>query len=448
MDLFGLGSFTGKGIYDVDAFEAATGETFPENHILSHDLIEGNYARCGLLSDTELFDDFPARYHAYARREHRWVRGDWQLLPWLGRRVPTPGGPRRRTRCRPWNAGSCFDNLRRSLVPPALVVLLVLGWTVLPGSPWLWTAIGPGRPGAAALQVVHRRRWSAASAPGRWRRLRVLAREPPGRGRAGRAGHRVPGRSGPARCCDAIVRTLVRLFVTRRKLLEWETAASTEQRLGTGLRDFIAEMWPAPALAVGDRRAGRRCCGPPRSGRRRRSWPPGSSRRWWRSGSAGPGGRVQSVLTEAERRALRRIAARPGISSRPSSATTTTGCRPDNFQEIPDGRSPTAPRRPTWACCCSRPWPPTTWATSAWATWSSGSRRRSTRSTGWRSTGATSTTGTTRGRFSRCRRYISTVDSGNLLGCLLALKQGLLEKAESADARAGGGRRAWPTRSA
>ncbi len=84
MDLFGVGTFTGKGIYDVDAFEEATGDKFPENRILSHDLIEGNYARCGLLSDTELFDDFPARYHAYARREHRWVRGDWQLLPWLG----------------------------------------------------------------------------------------------------------------------------------------------------------------------------------------------------------------------------------------------------------------------------------------------------------------------------------------------------------------------------
>src|SRR5262249_34300608 len=88
MDLFGVGTFTGKGIYEVDAFEAATGATFPENCILSHDLIEGNYARCGLLSDTELFDDFPARYNAYTRREHRWVRGDWQLLPWLGIRVP------------------------------------------------------------------------------------------------------------------------------------------------------------------------------------------------------------------------------------------------------------------------------------------------------------------------------------------------------------------------
>ncbi len=94
MDLFGVGTFTGKGIYDVDAFEEATGDKFPENRILSHDLIEGNYARCGLLSDTELFDDFPARYHAYARREHRWVRGDWQLLPWLlGSPSPLVGSP-------------------------------------------------------------------------------------------------------------------------------------------------------------------------------------------------------------------------------------------------------------------------------------------------------------------------------------------------------------------
>src|SRR5207237_2290657 len=95
-DLFGLGTFTGKGIYDVRAFEAATGATFPDNHILSHDLIEGNFARCGLVSDIELFDDFPSRYHAYAGREHRWVRGDWQLLPWLGPTVPAraPGAAR------------------------------------------------------------------------------------------------------------------------------------------------------------------------------------------------------------------------------------------------------------------------------------------------------------------------------------------------------------------
>ena len=87
-DLFGAGTFTGKGIYDLDAFESATGNTFPDNHILSHDLIEGNFARCGLVTDIELFDDYPVRYHVYARREHRWIRGDWQLLPWLGPKAP------------------------------------------------------------------------------------------------------------------------------------------------------------------------------------------------------------------------------------------------------------------------------------------------------------------------------------------------------------------------
>src|SRR5207253_5322304 len=85
-DLFGTGSYTGKGIYEVDAFEAATGQAFPENHILSHDLIEGNFARCALVTDIELIDDLPTRYNAFAKREHRWVRGDWQLVPWL---VPT-----------------------------------------------------------------------------------------------------------------------------------------------------------------------------------------------------------------------------------------------------------------------------------------------------------------------------------------------------------------------
>ena len=141
-DLFGAGSFTGKGVYDVDAFEAATGHTFPENHILSHDLIEGNFARCGLVTDIELFDDFPSRYHAYARREYRWIRGDWQLLPWLGRRVPVPAAPGQAPGTRPnplpalerWKV---LDNLRRSLVPPALVLWLTLCWTVLPVGAWL-----------------------------------------------------------------------------------------------------------------------------------------------------------------------------------------------------------------------------------------------------------------------------------------------------------------------
>ena len=139
-DLFGRGTFTGKGLYDVDAFEATAGSAFPDNHILSHDLIESDFASCGLVTNVEVFDDFPAKYHAYARREHRWVRGDWQLLPWLGRTVPTPQG--RQANVLPllerWKV---LDNLRRSLVPPAIVLLLALGWTVLPGSAWAWTLI-------------------------------------------------------------------------------------------------------------------------------------------------------------------------------------------------------------------------------------------------------------------------------------------------------------------
>src|SRR5262249_39070560 len=92
----------------------------------------------------ELLDEFPARYHAYARREHRWIRGDWQILPWLLRSVPAPdqGGRRRPNPLPGLERWKILDNLRRSLLPPALVVLLVLGWTVLPGSPWLWTGLG------------------------------------------------------------------------------------------------------------------------------------------------------------------------------------------------------------------------------------------------------------------------------------------------------------------
>ncbi len=248
MDLFGIGSFTGKGIYDVDAFEAATGETFPENRILSHDLIEGNYARCGLLSDTEVFDDFPARYHAYARREHRWVRGDWQLLPWLGARVPAPGG----TRINPLpmlERWKLFDNLRRSLVPPAQVLLLVLGWTILPGSPWFWTGVAIITLTLTIIQqfigaVIGSIRNRSTS---ELKRLIEI-----GPSILGQLGLDIAFLAYRAiLLLDAISRTIYRLFVRNARLLEWETAASTEQRLGAGLLHFLTVMWTGPALGIG-----------------------------------------------------------------------------------------------------------------------------------------------------------------------------------------------------
>ena len=140
-DLFGEGSFTGKGIYDVDAFEKATHGRFPENTLLSHDLIEGAYSRAGLVTDIEVYDDYPARYLTYTRRKHRWIRGDWQLLRWLGTTIPGPNGPTQ-NRLSAISRWKIFDNLRRSVMEISQFVLLITGWFVLPGSPLVWTGSG------------------------------------------------------------------------------------------------------------------------------------------------------------------------------------------------------------------------------------------------------------------------------------------------------------------
>ncbi len=250
MDLFGRGSYTGKGLYDIDAFEATAGKAFPDNHILSHDLIESNYARCGLVTDVEVFDEFPSRYHAYARREHRWARGDWQLLPWLGRTVPLPGGGRAPNVLPLLERWKIVDNLRRTLVPPALVLMLALGWLVLPGSALAWTVLALFvlvlpllvqlfdslfqvlRHGQTRVVFDHARVSLPATAAQAVLSVVFLANE---------AWHLL----------DAIGRTLYRLFLSRRHLLEWETAAATEKRLGSSIRHFVSSMIPATGLAVG-----------------------------------------------------------------------------------------------------------------------------------------------------------------------------------------------------
>ena len=131
-DLFGEGIFTGKGLYDVDAFMAALEDSVPENALLSHDLFEGLHARVALVSDVELVDEYPSSVLTHARRQHRWIRGDWQILFWLFPFVPSRRGLKRNTLplIGRWKI---LDNLRRSLVAPTLLALLVAGWTVLPG---------------------------------------------------------------------------------------------------------------------------------------------------------------------------------------------------------------------------------------------------------------------------------------------------------------------------
>jgi len=138
-DLFGEGSFIGKGIYDVEAFEQVLKERFPDNLILSHDLIEGCYARSGFISDVPLYEKYPSRYSADVSRRRRWIRGDWQILRWLFPHVPGPNAFFRKNPLSALSRWKIFDNLRRSLAPLALSLLLLIGWIVL-SSPWFCTA--------------------------------------------------------------------------------------------------------------------------------------------------------------------------------------------------------------------------------------------------------------------------------------------------------------------
>ncbi len=137
-DLFGEGSFIGKGIYDVDAFEKALNGRFPENRILSHDLLEGSYARCGLLSDVQLYEAYPLRYSVDMKRRHRWIRGDWQIASWMLPWVPGPSGKILKNPISPLSKWKIFDNLRRSLVPIALLGMLLFGW-MYSHSPVFWS---------------------------------------------------------------------------------------------------------------------------------------------------------------------------------------------------------------------------------------------------------------------------------------------------------------------
>ncbi len=248
-DLFGEGIFTGKGLYDVDAFTTALEGRVPENTLLSHDLFEGLYARTALVTDIEVVDDYPSSVLAHARRQHRWVRGDWQILWWLFPFVPSRAGLTR-NRLPVIARWKILDNLRRSVLPPATLLLLVLGWTVLPGSPLAWTAIGLAALLFPCLAAV----LSLLKGPGRqqsWRGFLHGAAEDLETD-AVRAGLQLTFVAYEAwDRLHAITVTLVRLGVTRRSLLEWETTAASTARAGAaGLRAFLSGMKASPMLAL------------------------------------------------------------------------------------------------------------------------------------------------------------------------------------------------------
>ena len=251
-DAFGEGSFIGKGIYDVDAFEGALADRFPDNRILSHDLLEGCYARSGLLSDVQLYEDFPTRYSADVARRHRWIRGDWQLAGWLRRRVRTHDGRRERNPLSMLSQWKVFDNLRRSLVPAALIGLLLSGWAVLSNAP-LWTLAAIAvllLPGLAATLTDLVRKPTDAPFEQHIRAVALTARTQFIQVLLALAW--LPYEA--FYCLDAIVRTLWRRLVSHRRLLEWNPSSEVERQLdatnGTDLPATYRTMWVAPALAI------------------------------------------------------------------------------------------------------------------------------------------------------------------------------------------------------
>ncbi len=249
-DLFSEGIFTGKGLYDIDAFTAALDGRVPENTLLSHDLFEGVHARTALVTDIEVVDDYPSSVLAHARRQYRWVRGDWQILWWLFPFVPTRGGVER-NRLPLISRWKIFDNLRRSLMAPACVVFFVAGWTALPGSPELWTALGLA---PFAFPLYSRLGDTLAGpAPRESRRAFLNTAADELKRAAARMSLQLAFAASYAfGMVHAISVTLVRLGITKRRLLEWETAASSVHRVGRPRAlVFIRAMAAGPAIAVG-----------------------------------------------------------------------------------------------------------------------------------------------------------------------------------------------------
>jgi cyclic beta-1,2-glucan synthetase len=249
-DLFGEGIYTGKGLYDVDAFERALAGRVPDQKLLSHDLFESLFARAALVSDIEFLDDYPAHYDTYARRQHRWTRGDWQIAGWLGRTIRDAAGRKQRNELPLIARWKILDNLRRSLLAPAILLLLVASWTILPvHALWitlfvLLTLAFPAYAHVTSGLLIHPRGvpwtshfWSV------WGDLR--------RDTAQLLLEVIFLAQQVWLMTDAIVRTIYRLAFSGRHLLEWVTAARIEESNKHDLRSFVRFMWPALAICLG-----------------------------------------------------------------------------------------------------------------------------------------------------------------------------------------------------
>ncbi|MGE5275853.1 MAG: GH36-type glycosyl hydrolase domain-containing protein [Acidobacteriota bacterium] len=425
-DLFGEGIYTGKGIYDVDAFERALSDRVPENTQLSHDLFEGLFARAGFVSDVDLFEGFPGHYEVAASRQHRWVRGDWQLLPWIVGRGPRASGARSAIPL--MGRWKMADNLRRSLSAPAMFATLLAGWCLPGAGAGVWTLfvlavllfptllsfftnVLPDRRGVAKRSflrgVVSDFAIGLAQAAVR---LVFLA-------------HAAWLRT------DAIARSLWRMAVSRRHLLEWVPAAQAHRALDLEISGFYRRMRSAIGLAAA---AGFLVAG---SGPGAWTWGAPFVALWFVSPlvarwvSLPPRESAGTRLSPAQAREFRRIARRTWRYFERFVGPETHDLPADNFQEEPQPRiaSRTSPTNIGLALLSTV----------------------AANDLGWIGTGdmvqRLEATLATMGRLARFRghfynwygtadleplepRYVSTVDSGNLAAHLIALRQACLER--------------------
>jgi cyclic beta-1,2-glucan synthetase len=427
-DLFLEGSFIGKGIYEVDVFERALNGRFPENRILSHDLIEGCYARAGLLSDVMVYEEYPSRYSADVSRRHRWIRGDWQLLSWLRPVIPGPGHGRDRQRLKnPLSLLSqwkLFDNIRRSLVPSALTILLLLGWTIL-SSPWFWTL---SMIGIILIPSLISSLLDLFQKPRDVLAVQHLAA-------AGRSmGRRLAHDLFTLVCLpyeaffslDAIVRTVWRMLVAHKRLLEWSPSNDPDRMKRTSLASSCRAMWFAPLLsfvmAIYLALSNPSAWGA--AGPLLVLWFASPVIAWWISR---PLTRREAQLTSEQTAFLRKLSRKTWAFFETFVGPEDNWLPPDNYQEHP---APVVAHRTS----------PTNMGLSLLANLSA-------LDFGYLSMGLfierTTNTLSTMERLARYRghfynwydtrsldplqpRYISTVDSGNLAAHLLTLRQGLL----------------------
>jgi cyclic beta-1,2-glucan synthetase len=428
-DLFGEGSFVGKGIYDIDAFEATLAGRMPDNRILSHDLLEGCYARAGLVSDVQLYEDYPGSYLLDIKRRHRWIRGDWQLLPWLLPRVPRPDGGRERNPLSLLSRGKLLDNLRRSLVPVATTALFLTGWLLSP-RPAAWTlwllAIVAMTPLVASIMDLFNRP-SDLPLPAHLRHA----------GRAARANFApapltlacLPFEAVTS--LDAIGRSLWRSLVSKRHLLQWSPSSEVERTMDGRLATAVRTMWTAPALALatGAWLASARPEALPAALPILLLWTASPVLMWW---LGRPRQRRVTGLDGEQRAFLGRIARRTWAWFQVNVGPADHGLPPDNVQEQP-------------VAAIAHRTSPTNIGLSLLAdlaAWDMGyldaggvaercARTLATLESLPRHRGHFYNWYDTQTLEPLPPRYVSTVDSGNLAGHLLTLRQGLLALREA-----------------